>query len=205
MNEETKQILSQGGLASGDFVSQQVLLDALRLKDEHEYFWSLIIPMSDSELVKYNGANLKMFFYKHALFYEKVSDNIEVEGNFYKGFTATSTFDIDDVTKDYGDVSDEIRSIVQAANYQEEDETWKQINLFTVGSVKRSDLASVQLSLVDNNHYRLSVNSTTTDLVMYFNNKGNALTVASIIEAYRDYDNFLEVAQSLFPNPFSHE
>lgn len=202
MNLKEEQALSTDLEVASNHLLQNLLLQKLSMHNSIQPTWELIVPMVDTELVKYNGATLNFFFQKDALFYEKISNDVRVESNLHRAFNRGLKIvdDEDEISSEYGEgISDEIRQIIEAANRGNEElkEDYIPINLFITGSVKRSDICAIQCNAIVEGLYRITIASVASDIILHVDNEEQAMLISGILEAYRDYDNFMEVASRL--------
>lgn len=188
-SEETK--------ISGNMLVQEMFMNELDLADGDQLVWEFSIPMPDSEFVRYNGTTLDLTFSRKVLFYEKLSSTVEVEAKLHQSFMGKSETQ-DSVLRDYGtDLSDELRQIISANESLDADEKeWVPINLMAVGSVRRSDISTVQCNGIPGGLYRVVISSITSDIIIHLDDPELAMLVVTMIECYRDYDNFIDVASS---------
>jgi hypothetical protein len=175
---------------------QEMLLKELEMADGNQLTWELSVPLIDSEFVRYNGTTLDLIFTRDVLFYEKLSDKVEVEANLHRSFAGKSETQ-DSVIREYGThLSDELRQIIHANESLggPEEKEWVVINLMTTGSVRRSDISTIQCNGVSGGLYRVVISCITSDIVIHLDDVELALLVVTMVECYRDYDSFIDVA-----------
>lgn len=201
MDLKEEQAFSTDLEVASNHLLQNLLLQKLRAHNSIQPTWEFIVPMIDTEFVKYNGATLNFFFQKDALFYEKISEDVQVESNLHRAFNRGFELDSEDeISSEYGEgISDEIRQIIEAANRgnKELKQDYIPIQLFVAGSMKRSDICTVQCNAIPDNLYRVTISSVASDIVLHVDNEDMAMLVSGVVEAYRDYDNFMEIATGL--------
>lgn len=195
MNVVNDQDFSEEIKIGDNMLLQEMFLKELEMADGNQLTWELSIPMPDSEFVRYNGTTLDLVFSRDVLFYEKLSDKVEVEANLHRSFVGKSEAQ-DSVIREYGShLSDELRQIIyENESLEVQDEDWVAINLMSTGSVRRSDISTVQCNGISGGLYRVVVSSTTSDIIIHLDDVELALLVVTMVECYRDYDNFIDVA-----------